>query len=145
MDITILIGGIFIATLLISSIGIDSFVLLFVNVDALILVFGCTFAATLIHFPITQVLRIWHRVKVLFSFKKYNYKIDKNCINYIADMFEGNMVSASQTLIKIDLMLGDKREVDQNFLNKIIMTSIFFLFFWSSIKFSILIWLITFS
>tara|TARA_B100000900_G_scaffold183440_1_gene155588 strand:- start:391 stop:1419 length:1029 start_codon:yes stop_codon:yes gene_type:complete len=51
---------------------------------------------------------------------KYDYKIERNCINYIADMFEGNMVLASQTLIKIDFLLDDKREVDQNFLNKIL-------------------------
>ena len=96
MDITILIGGIFIATLLISSIGIDSFVLLFVNVDALILVFGCTFAATLIHFPITQVLRIWHRLKVLFSFKKYNYKKD---IDYLTSISKSIRTNGVQSII----------------------------------------------
>ena len=68
MDITILIGIIFISFLLISSIGIESFTLLFINFDALFLVIGCTFAATLIHFPVTQVVRIWSRLKVLFSF-----------------------------------------------------------------------------
>jgi len=68
-------------------------------------------------FPMTRKNMI---DEICILIKKYNYKIDKNCINYLADMFEGNMVSASQTLIKIDLMLGDKREVDQNFLNKIL-------------------------
>ncbi|MGC6367092.1 MAG: motility protein A [Candidatus Marinamargulisbacteria bacterium] len=76
MDITVLIGSIIFGFLLLESIGFDSFVSLFINFDALILVAGCTLAATLVHFPVKQVFQIWLRLKVLFSFKKYNYQMD---------------------------------------------------------------------
>ena len=96
MDITILLGGIFISYLLVSSIGIDSFALLFINFEALFLVIGCTFAATLIHFPVTQVLRIWNRLKVLFSFKKYNYIND---IDYLITISKSIRTNGVQSII----------------------------------------------
>ena len=96
MDITILIGIIFISFLLISSIGIESFTLLFINFDALFLVIGCTFAATLIHFPVTQVVRIWSRLKVLFSFKKYNYNND---IEYLVNISKSIRTNGVQSII----------------------------------------------
>ena len=50
---------------------------------------------------------------------KYNYNINKECINYIADMYEGNMIAANQALIKIDLMIKDDVKIDLKFLNKV--------------------------
>ncbi len=94
MDITILIGGLFISFLLIFSIGFDSFSQLFINIDALLLVFGCTFAAILIHFPITQVLRIWSRLRVLFSFKKYNYTKDIELLTNISKSIRSNGIQS---------------------------------------------------
>ena len=46
------------------------------------------------------------------SVKKYKYKINSNCINFIADLFEGNMVSANQALIKIDSMINNNDEIN---------------------------------
>ena len=83
MDITVLIGSVVFGFLLLESIGVDSFVSLFINFDALLLVAGCTFAATLVHFPVKQVFQIWLRLKVLFSFKKYNYHVD---IDYLCGL-----------------------------------------------------------
>ena len=51
--------------------------------------------------------------------QKYKYKININCINFIADLYEGNMVSANQALIKIDLMVNDGEDVNLDFLRKV--------------------------
>ena len=53
------------------------------------------------------------------SVKKYKYRINSNCINFIADLFEGNMVSANQALIKIDLMVSKDKEINLDLLKEI--------------------------
>ena len=53
------------------------------------------------------------------SIKKYNYKIDVNCLNFIVDLYEGNMVAANQALIKLDLMKNNMSEVNLDFLKKV--------------------------
>ena len=53
------------------------------------------------------------------SIKKYNYKIDVNCLNFIVDLYEGNMVAANQALIKLDLMTNNMSEVNLDFLKKV--------------------------
>ena len=51
--------------------------------------------------------------------QKNKYNINRECINYLADMFEGNMTSASQALIKIDLMKNENTDVNLDFLIKL--------------------------
>ena len=94
MDITIIIGVISIVSLLVHSIGIESFMLLFFHVDALILVLGCTFAATLIHFPITQFIRLFRRIAVLFSFRRYNYQKDIDFLTNISKSIRENGIQS---------------------------------------------------
>ena len=53
------------------------------------------------------------------SVKKFNYKINNNCLDFIADLYEGNMVAANQALLKIDLMASDSTVIDLNFLKKV--------------------------
>ena len=48
-----------------------------------------------------------------------NYKIDSNCINFIADLYEGNMVSASQALLKLDLLNDGRQEINLQFLQNV--------------------------
>ena len=52
------------------------------------------------------------------SSKSLNYKIDINCIKYIADLYEGNMVSANQALVKLDLVIQDNDKINLKFLEK---------------------------
>ena len=40
--------------------------------------------------------------ELLSSSKSLSYKIDLKCINFIADLYEGNMVAANQALTKLD-------------------------------------------
>lgn len=53
------------------------------------------------------------------SIIKYKYKIDKNCLNFIVDLYEGNMVAANQALIKLDLMTNNLSDVNLDFLKKV--------------------------
>ena len=56
--------------------------------------------------------------ELTYLVQKNKYNINRECINYLADMFEGNMTSASQALIKIDLMKNENTDVNLDFLNK---------------------------
>ena len=56
--------------------------------------------------------------ELIVSSKSLNYKIDVNCIKYIADLYEGNMVSANQALIKLDLVIKNKDVINLKFLEK---------------------------
>ena len=67
-------------------------------------------------YPITKKTMIAELNSIV---QKYKYKINLNCINFIADMYEGNMVSANQALIKIDLMIGKDEEVNLDFLKRV--------------------------
>ena len=67
-------------------------------------------------YPITKKTMITELNSIV---QKFKYKINSNCINFIADMYEGNMVSANQALIKIDLMIGKDEEVNLDFLKKV--------------------------
>ena len=67
-------------------------------------------------YPITKKTMITELNSIV---QKYKYKINSNCINFIADMYEGNMVSANQALIKIDLMIGKDEEVNLDFLKRV--------------------------
>ncbi len=57
--------------------------------------------------------------ELLSSSKSLSYKIDLKCINFIADLYEGNMVAANQALIKLDLMMTDNQQIDLMFLKKV--------------------------
>ena len=55
-----------------------------------------------------------------------NYKIDSNCINFIADLYEGNMVSASQALLKLDLLNDGRQEINLQFLQNVFSSDVDF-------------------
>ena len=55
-----------------------------------------------------------------------NYKIDSNCINFIADLYEGNMVSASQALLKLDLLNDGHQEINLQFLQNVFSSDVDF-------------------
>ncbi len=57
--------------------------------------------------------------ELLASSRALNYKIDINCINFIADLYEGNMVAANQALTKLDLMLIENQKIDLKFLERV--------------------------
>ena len=67
-------------------------------------------------FPLTKKNMI---EELVLSSKKLNYKIDRNCINFISDLYEGNMISANQALIKLDLMITDNDQINLEFLKKV--------------------------
>ena len=67
-------------------------------------------------FPLTKKNMI---DELNISSKKLNYKIDSNCINFISDLYEGNMISANQALIKLDLMIKDNEDINLEFLKKV--------------------------
>ncbi len=76
IDPTVIIGIIFAVAMLFYSIGIESGIALFFSAHGLIIVLGGTLGATLVHFPVTQLLKIGPRLKVIFSFKSQNYNSD---------------------------------------------------------------------
>ena len=67
-------------------------------------------------FPLTKKNMI---DELNISSKKLNYKINSNCINFISDLYEGNMISANQALIKLDLMIKDNEDINLEFLKKV--------------------------
>ena len=56
--------------------------------------------------------------ELVITSKSLNYKIDINCIIYIADLYEGSMISANQALIKLDLVIKSEDEINLKFLEK---------------------------
>jgi hypothetical protein len=57
--------------------------------------------------------------ELALSAEKFKYKISRNCIDFIADIYEGNMVAANQALTKIDLMIDTDQEINLDFLKKV--------------------------
>jgi len=57
--------------------------------------------------------------ELALSAEKFKYKISRNCIDFIADIYEGNMVAANQALTKIDLMIDADQEINLDFLKKV--------------------------
>lgn len=57
---------------------------------------------------------------------KFNYNIDKDCINYISDLYEGNMVAANQALIKINLLINKDEIINLEFLKKVFSSDVDF-------------------
>ena len=85
MDPTVILGIIIGISLLIKAIGIESGLKLFVHPQSLMIVLGGVFGATMVHFPITQILKIWGRLRVVFSIKKRDYLKDIEQIVGIAE------------------------------------------------------------
>ncbi len=56
--------------LLLTAIGLDNGLKFFMQKEAFIIVFGGTLAATLVHFPLTQLFKMFGRLKVIFLTKK---------------------------------------------------------------------------
>ena len=65
-DPTTFIGVIAGILLLLTSIGVKNGLKFFVQQHAIIIVFGGTFAASFVHFPITQIFSMLSRLKVIF-------------------------------------------------------------------------------
>lgn len=80
MDISIIIGLGIAYSMMAHAIGIEAVKTFFYHPDSMLIVLGGTFGATLIHFPIIQVIKIPGRLKVIFSMKKMNPKKEINLI-----------------------------------------------------------------
>ena len=97
MDGSLFIGLIGIIALISSALGGKAGLTLFINVEAAILVLGGTLTIALIHFPITQVIRIWRRLIVAFSFRKINLKKD---IQFLVSLSSMVRQSGIQSIIE---------------------------------------------
>lgn len=83
MDISILVG-VFLASFIVSkAIGFEEFLNIFFHIESILIVLGGVMAAALVHFPFNQMMKIFSRIRVLFSMKRYDYS---KTINMIEEM-----------------------------------------------------------
>ena len=109
MDPTVLTGLIGGTSLLIYAMGLDNVMALFIDPNSLIIVLGGTSAATIIHFPLTQLNKVFVWTKIAFAIKV------KNFIHVIDEFLEiatqykrDGRVGMSKNIDKIkDLFLRD--------------------------------------
>ncbi|MBT6120909.1 motility protein A [bacterium] len=81
MDKTIFLGIFLGLGLLLHAIGIENGLKLFLHTDSILIVLGGLLGATLVHFPMSQLLKLKSRLKKVFFSKKINYFEDiKNII-----------------------------------------------------------------
>lgn len=85
MDPTAILGLCIAIWLLLSSIGIETGMKLFWDPPAMIIVFGGILGASMVHFPITQFIKLFGRLKVVFGFRRKDYQKDIEQITMIAD------------------------------------------------------------
>ncbi len=78
MDISILIGVIIASTIVAKAIGFEEFLNVFLHIESILIVLGGVTAAAFVHFPFSQIKKIFSRLKVMFSMKRYNYINDIN-------------------------------------------------------------------
>ena len=84
LDFTIF-AGVFIGFFLLIKVAfIDVGIKFFFNLPSLLIVLGGVIGASLIHFPITQCLKTFARLKVAFSLKSHDYIKDINLLLDIA-------------------------------------------------------------
>ncbi len=85
MDPTSIIGVVLGVGIMVHSVGFESGLRLFFNPHAILIVFGGTFAASLVHFPLTQLIKFIPRLKAIFSIKRKDYYKDVSQITSLAD------------------------------------------------------------
>jgi chemotaxis protein MotA len=102
MDPTVFLGMIVGVGLLLNAIGIDIGIKLFLHPSSLMIVLGGTLGATLVHFPISQLMKLGGRLMVIFSLERRSYKRDIDLVTEIGDKLkkEGRL-SLSKELLKI--------------------------------------------
>lgn len=98
MDLTVIFGVFIGISLLFYSIGIETGIRFFYDVPSIMIVLGGTLGAVLVHFPFNQLKGFFSRLKVIFSFKRYNYQAD---IEYLVSLSkkshsEGRMALSSE-------------------------------------------------
>ncbi len=85
MDLTAILGVVIGISLLVHAIGVDVGIKYFLHMEGVMIVIGGSFAASLVHFPITQLIKSGGRLKAIFSIKKKNYSHDIEQITQIAE------------------------------------------------------------
>jgi len=76
MDPTVFIGIITGISLLMHAIGLETGLKLFYHPDSILIVLGGTLGATIVHFPLSQLMKIGPRLSKIFSVKRMNYQRD---------------------------------------------------------------------
>ena len=85
MDPTIFLGVIIGVGLLLKSIGLEFGLKFFLHYPSMLVVLGGTVGATLVHFPLSQMLRLGRRLRVVFSLKVMNPTKDIELVTHLAD------------------------------------------------------------
>jgi chemotaxis protein MotA len=76
MDPTVFIGITVGISLLMHAIGLETGLKLFYHPDSIMIVLGGTLGATIVHFPLSQLMKVGPRLKKIFSVKRMNYVRD---------------------------------------------------------------------
>ena len=74
-------------------------------------------------FPFTKKNMI---EEIKLSSKKVNLKVNDECINFIADIYEGNMLAANQAIVRLSLMINHNEEINLNFLSNSLSKDVYF-------------------
>lgn len=76
MDPTVFIGIIVGISLIMHAIGLETGLRLFYHPDSILIVLGGTLGATIVHFPLSQLVKLGPRLSKIFSVKRMNYYRD---------------------------------------------------------------------
>jgi chemotaxis protein MotA len=85
MDPTTIIGVVLGIGLLAQSVGFDRVMTFFIHPESMLIVFGGTLAATIVHFPLHQLVKISYKLKILFVRSKTDYRKDIDFIINVGD------------------------------------------------------------
>jgi chemotaxis protein MotA len=96
-DPTTIIGTFLGVFLLLNAIGIENGMKFFWDPPSLIIVLGGTMAASLVHFPVTQLIKMFRRLKVIFFTKK---PVISRVINEMVSMSEIIKIEGKMSLVK---------------------------------------------
>ena len=102
MDPTVFLGIITGVGLLLNAIGLENGMQLFYHPPSLMIVLGGTLGATMVHFPVSQLLKLGSRLRVIFSLHTQSYRKDIDIVTKIGDkMKKEGRLSLAQELNKI--------------------------------------------
>lgn len=102
IDISVFVGIIAGCYLLLKAIGFESGMTLFYHPSSILIVLGGTICATLVHFPVTQLFKLWGRLKVIFKPQAINYKKDISHMLGLANKYrQESRLALEQELPKI--------------------------------------------
>ncbi|RAP37706.1 motility protein A [Candidatus Marinamargulisbacteria bacterium SCGC AAA071-K20] len=87
IDVSVFIGIISGCYLLLTAIGIETGMKLFYHPASMLIVLGGTVCATLVHFPVTQLFKLYGRLKVVFKPSAINYKKDIDHIMKLSNTY----------------------------------------------------------